>query len=100
MQKTVNLNFNMGLYNEAGELIKDGETGARVLARALLQSVGADESEVLKYFSWSQQLMKDGVLTLDEADSRKLHKFVAENKNMYIIAKGPLLTEINKAKFE
>jgi hypothetical protein len=99
MQKTAQLNFNMGLYNEAGELI-NGETGARVLARGLLQSVGTDESEVLKYFSWSQQLMKDGVLTLDQADTRKLHKFVAENKNMYIIAKGPLLTEINKAKFE
>lgn len=93
---TLDLNFPIkGLPNN-GEPAPDlGTTAARVLAEALMASTKGD---ALKQYEQAIMLSGCGKIDLDSSDREALQRFVKENENLRVIAKGPILKALADLK--
>lgn len=96
LNMTLDLNFPLkGLPNNGDPGADLGTTAARVLAEALMS---ATKGDALKQYEQAIMLAGCGKIDLDSSDKETLQRFVKENDNLRVIAKGPILKAISELK--
>lgn len=88
------LNLDLTVLDENGEEVGD-QNVAQIVAGRLMRNASKEESDILKFFSWAQDLSKNNELDLDKGDLKKLRKFILEDDMMFIVVKAPAIEAID-----
>lgn len=90
------INFNTPIKNLDGT---DNEsTVGKILCGALANSVNQEEHDRMKYYGWTQKLMKGQPLELDDADAKKLREVIVKSAMLTNWQAGSMLEIMDKAK--
>lgn len=90
MRKSINLNFEVKNLDDTKI-----ETAGKILASSLMTAIVGDP---LKFYDWAQDLNQQKELILDESDIKTLYDFVKDHKELFVVAKAPIMKAINNAK--
>lgn len=90
--KTIDLNFDItsldgNVLGNAGKLI-----GTML--------VSDNRGEALKFYDWAVKLHEGKSIRVDDADFKKIYKFIENNDNIFIITKAPILRYLDSIKHE
>lgn len=89
------LDFNVEFKDGTGNVVSK-ETVNELLANIIHS--GSDKKNPLKLFEWANALQRGEILKVDSSDFGFLKGFVQENAQMTNMAKGTVLTIMEKAK--
>lgn len=90
----IKVNLNKSFVDHTGKELEDKESlnMAKLLALRMFHHTSGDP---LKFFNWSQELYKEGELSIDEADHKTLVTFVKDLPQLSLGLKAQLLKEID-----
>lgn len=84
------LDFSAPVRNSKGEVpTQGGQTLGEVLSNVLLSSAIKPPMDA-KYFSWGLELVKTGVIMVDDVDKKELLKLVNETDQLNVLGRGRL----------
>lgn len=84
---TQKFDFSNPFLSPKGESV--GQTLGEVLSNTLM-TVSAKPPLSTKYFSWGLELIKSGVIEIDETDKKSLEDFINNSDNITVLTKGRL----------
>ena len=96
----IKLNLRIPIIDESGKVTIPGRNVGSALAQQMLLSGSNEETEIYKIFDWALTLGKGDRIDLNEGDAKMLRKWIVDNKELFILIKGPALRALDALDFK
>lgn len=90
----IEINLNVKTVDLNGKPLGN-QTMGESLANIL---VGGVKGEALKFYDWAVALNKNGKISVDESDFKKIYSFVEESEFISVLLKAQLLRQLDTCK--
>lgn len=91
--------FNVPLYDLAGNIIKDNKeediTIGKLISNAL---VNQSKGDALKFHSWAMDMYNCRSINLDRSDVKTLREFIENNETITVLGKAQIFDLLDKGK--